>query len=218
MKRLAALAVLAAMLALAFWHTRSRERAKRSAAALPAPAVKPVLSPASPVRMRREAEPVAKAKALREAKRRAEAQAAADKAEKEAADKAAAEKAAQAQAAADKAAKEAAEQAAALKAAQAQAAAAKAAQEAAARLQVSSHTVVAPQGITQGQKNWAQCCADAGGAWSWGPEDGDCWDDASCQAKWGCCAGANYNDKVAACRFARNDRGHFRARFRCLGQ
>jgi hypothetical protein len=63
----------------------------------------------------------------------------------------------------------------------------------------------------------SNCCASVGGAWRYGSYSGKCSLQADCQAKWGCCVGAEYS-RTAVCREA--DRFYVapgdREWFRCL--
>lgn len=151
---------------------------------------------------------------------------------KDAETKKAAEEAAVRQAAAKKAADEAAarwaeaqrgaleaiRQAAAAKktaqeAAQREAAARKAAEIAAQKKGGSEHPWV-----SQGQRECAQCCVDAGGRWDWGPETGQSCMGLGCQVIFGCCRDADYDAGVASCRAAihcRHSPGNHYYYFRC---
>ncbi|MBI5243577.1 MAG: hypothetical protein HY922_07820 [Elusimicrobia bacterium] len=50
-----------------------------------------------------------------------------------------------------------------------------------------------------------RCCADVGGSWRRGSQaKADCTDARSCQGKYGCCKGAEWDMNVASCRAAQN--------------
>lgn len=71
------------------------------------------------------------------------------------------------------------------------------------------------RGPSTAQKNAAQCCAEVGGSWRWSTDteifysySGDQTYDEQCQAKYGCCNGADwpYNwESVPSCRAARDN-------------